>query len=301
VPLLLDEGHYITVVDLLLFGNNLPEHPNLKVIQADTRYLFPTEPYAGPYDVVFDLAAVSNDPAGELDPKITYEVNHIARVRTARLAKDSGAKRYIFPSSAAVYGHADGLLDETSPVNPLTTYAKANYAAEQDILQLNGGGFEVVVARQATVFGLSPRMRWDLVLNAMVRDFFRYECLTVQGDGSQIRPLIHVQDVAQALIFLMERGEPGQTYNVGTGNYSMSQLAREVARTLHPVPIPIEYKFHNPDKRSYNVSFDKLYALGYRSEWSIVDGAIGVYAALRDRRVDPNLPTTLEIYKKVLK
>ncbi|TMJ11202.1 MAG: SDR family oxidoreductase, partial [Bacillati bacterium ANGP1] len=163
--MLLEHGDSVTAVDRFFFGRQTlpPDDGRLRVIEGDIRTLQQAELRG--IDAVIDLAALSNDPAGELESEKTWAINHAGRVRIATLAKQAGVPRYILPSSCSVYGFQEGLLDERSPVNPLTTYAKANRQAEGDTLALADAGFCVVVLRQATVYGLSPRMRFDLAIN----------------------------------------------------------------------------------------------------------------------------------------
>ncbi|GAG13010.1 unnamed protein product, partial [marine sediment metagenome] len=169
--MLLDRGHSVTVIDRFFFGRNLlSDALNLKIYEADIRTF--DEKLLQGMDAVIDLAALSNDPCGELNPEWTWQINCSGRVRVARLAKKNGVKRYIFPSSCSVYGFQEGILTEENKTNPLTTYAKANFQAEEEILPLNDSNFTVTVIRQATVYGLSGRMRFDLAINGMAKGFF---------------------------------------------------------------------------------------------------------------------------------
>ena len=175
VPALLARDFEVRAVDRYFFGQGLlPKHERLEIVKEDTRRIRP-EHLKG-IDVVVDLAALSNDPSGELFQQMTWDINCEARVRMATLAKQAGAKRYILPSSCSIYGFHDPaeLLSEGSPTNPLTTYAKANEAAERGVIPLADERFCVVVARQATVFGYSPRMRFDLAINGMTHAFVKH-------------------------------------------------------------------------------------------------------------------------------
>jgi nucleoside-diphosphate-sugar epimerase len=257
-------------------------------------------------DAVVDLAALSNDPAGELDPDKTWEINHRARVRLARMAKERGVRRYLLPSSCSVYGFQDGLLDESSPPNPLTTYAKANLQAEREVLPLADAHFVVVVIRQATVYGHSPRMRFDLAINGMVRGFFRNGKIPILRDGTQWRPFVHVRDTCRAVLMLLDA--PGdrvnaEVFNVGADdqNVQIMVLAQRVANALG---VPFSYEWYGlPDHRSYRVSFRKISErLGYRTVHTIEEGAREVYQALREGRVDADDPRTITVswYKHLL-
>lgn len=306
VPILLETGHEVLAVDRFLFGREVlpPEADGLTVVQEDVRRLRP-ELLQG-VDAVVDLAALSNDPSSELDPEKTWEVNHRARVRLARMAKDAGVRRYILPSSCSVYGFQDGLLDESSPVNPLTTYAKANLQAERDVLPLADAGFCVTVIRQATVYGYSPRMRFDLAINGMVRGFFKNGRIPILRDGTQWRPFVHVRDTCRAMLLVLDAPAErvnGEVFNVGSDdqNVQIMPLARRVAEAMG---VPFEYEWYGvPDHRSYRVSFRKIAErLGYRTTQTMEDGAREVYRALREGRVDPDDPRTITVgwYKHLI-
>ncbi len=306
VPMLLNAGYHVVALDRFLFGREvLPEQAEgLTVVQEDVRRI-DTAALEG-VEAVVDLAALSNDPAGELDPEKTWEINHRARVRLARLAKEHGVRRYLLPSSCSVYGFQDGLLDESAPPNPLTTYAKANLEAERDVLPLADADFVVVVIRQATVYGYSPRMRFDLAINGMVRGFFRNGKIPILRDGTQWRPFVHVRDTCRAIHMLLEAPGNvvnGEIFNVGSDeqNVQILPLAQRVAEAMG---VRFEYEWYGlPDHRSYRVSFRKIVErIGFRVEHTIEDGAREVYQALREGRVDPDDPRTVTVawYKRLL-
>jgi nucleoside-diphosphate-sugar epimerase len=306
VPMLLEVGHEVVAVDRFLFGREvLPQEAHgLTVVQEDIRRIHAA--ILEGVDAVVDLAALSNDPAGELDPEKTWDINHRARVRLARMAKERGVRRYLLPSSCSVYGFQDGVLDESSPPNPLTTYAKANLQAEREVLPLADAHFVVVVIRQATVYGYSPRMRFDLAINGMVRGFFRNGKIPILRDGTQWRPFVHVRDTCRAILMLLDA--PGdrvnaEVFNVGADdqNVQIMALAQRVANALG---VPLSYEWYGlPDHRSYRVSFRKISErLGYRTVHTIEEGAREVYQALRQGRVDADDPRTITVswYKHLL-
>lgn len=304
--MLLEAGHAVTAVDLFYFGRETlpPEGERLRVVHEDIRRL-EREPLRG-VDAVIDLAALSNDPAGELDAEWTWEVNHAGRVRVAQLAKRAGVPLYVLPSSCSVYGFQDGLLDERSPVNPLTTYAKANYQAERDALALADGTFCVVVIRQATVYGLSPRMRFDLAINGMVRGLFKTRKVPLLRDGTQWRPFVHVRDTARAMMLLLDAPRDalsGEVFNIGADdqNYQIMPLARMVADA---VGVECDYEWYGaPDHRSYRVNFGKVRArLGFTPRYTPREGAAEIYRALQRQLVDPDDPRTITVswYKHLL-
>ena len=176
VPMLLEKKHHVLALDRFHFGKDkLPqESEQLTLLEEDIRFvnhdLFKK---FGPIDAVIDLAALSNDPVGELDPIKTYSINHLGRFRIASLAKSFGVKKYLHPSSCSIYGFQAETVAETSPINPHTVYAKANRLAEVDSLSLADQHFCVIIIRQATVYGLSPRMRFDLAINGMTKGFYQ--------------------------------------------------------------------------------------------------------------------------------
>ena len=184
VPKLLSKGYRVKAVDRFFFGlDKLKPHENLEIIKDDTRVL--SEEHFKDVDFVVDLVAISNDPTGERFNEATWQINHYSRVRTAKISKRLGVKRYIFPSSCSIYGFQENIVDENSPVNPLTTYAKANLQAEKDIIPLADKNFIVVALRFSTVFGYSPRMRFDLAINGMTYGAWKTGKLPLMRDGTQ--------------------------------------------------------------------------------------------------------------------
>jgi nucleoside-diphosphate-sugar epimerase len=304
--MLLEQGREVVAVDRFLFGRDTlpPEGGGLKVIETDIRAL--EESIFQGVAAVIDLAALSNDPAGELDPKKTWEINHRARVRLARLAKTAGVQRYILPSSCSVYGFQDGVLDESSPANPLTTYAKANLEAERGVLPMADEHFTVVAIRQATVYGFSYRMRFDLAVNGMVKGLVKNGKIPILRDGTQWRPFVHVKDTSRAMIALLKADAGlvnGQIFNVGTDhqNVQIMPLAETVAKAIG---MRCDYEWYGePDHRSYQVSFRKIHEkLGYQTLYGLHDGAVEVYEALKRGALDADDPRTITVqwYKHLL-
>lgn len=302
VPLLLDSGFSVSVIDRFFFGSDrLPEHPQLERIAEDVRRLNPGH-FEG-VDSVVDLAAISNDPSGELFQEPTWAINHRARVRCATLAKAAGVKRYILPSSCSVYGFQDheAISDEEADTNPLTTYAKANLAAEEGVLELASASFCVTVLRQATVYGMSPRMRFDLAINGMTYGAWKTGRLPLMRDGSQWRPMVHVRDTSLAQLFVLEADPEqvnGERFNIGSAEnvYQIGPLGQIVAATV-PGEVDIEW-YGDPDHRSYRVSFAKIEGLGWRASLTAEDGVREIVAALESGRVDKTIDTlTLDWYK----
>ena len=306
VPMLLDAGYHVRAVDRFFFGDDrLPrDDERLQLVREDTRRITPD--LLTDVDAVIDLAALSNDASGELNPDFTWQINHVARVRTAELARAAGVKRYILPSSCSIYGFQDPsvIVDETSETNPLTTYAKANERAEQGILPLADDGFCATVIRQATVYGYSKRMRFDLAINGMTYGAWKTGVLPLMRDGTQWRPMVHVKDTAAAMIFLLNAPEErisGEIFNVGSesNNYRLGPLAEIVAATV-PRDVSIEW-YGDPDHRSYRVAFDKIESLGYCAKRTAEDGVREICEALEAGVVDKTTDTiTIDWYKDLL-
>jgi nucleoside-diphosphate-sugar epimerase len=276
VPILLAAGYGVRALDRFFFGQELlPEHPRLEQVRADVRHLTP-EHLAG-IDAVVDLAALSNDASGERFKAATLAVNYRARARCCELARSHGVARYVLPSSCSVYGFsgADRLADETARVNPLTTYARANLAAERATLAQASPEFCVVVLRQATVFGWSPRMRFDLAINGMTWGGFAQGAIPLMRDGSQWRPMVHVRDAASAILWALEAPTSeigGEIFNIGSAatSFRLAELAEIVAGELPERP-RIEW-YGDPDQRSYRVAFEKIEARGWRARISAEEG-----------------------------
>ena len=302
MPMLLDRGFAVRVVDRFFFGRDrLPQHDRLEIVIEDSRRI--EQEHLHDIDAVIDLAAISNDPSGELFQEPTWSINHRARVRCARLARLAGVEKYILPSSCSVYGFQDHetVSTETSDTNPLTTYAKANLAAEQDVLGLASEDFCVTVLRQATVYGYSPRMRFDLAINGMTYGAWKTGKLPLMRDGSQWRPMIHVIDTSEAQIFMLEADTDDinrQIFNVGSDSnvYQIGPLGEVVAASV-PGEVTIEW-YGDPDHRSYRVAFDKIESLGWMAKYEATDAVAEIVAALEDGIIDRTPETiTLEWYK----
>lgn len=309
VPKLLSKGYKVKALDRFFFGKDkLEENSNLTLIQEDSRRL--REEVFANVDFVIDLVAISNDPSGELLEEATWQTNHISRVRTATLAKNAGVKRYILPSSCSIYGFQDHQVDETASTNPLTVYAKANEKAEKGVFALSDDDFCVTVMRQSTVFGYSPRMRLDLAINGMVYGAWKTKKLPLMRDGSQYRPMVHVQDTTDVMCLLLEADTSKinkQLFNIGSAenNYQLGPLAEKIANTVSELldeKVDIEW-YGDPDHRSYSVSFDKVEsALGWKAAWNAEKGAKEIVEKLESGELEKTTQTiTLEWYKDLIK
>jgi nucleoside-diphosphate-sugar epimerase len=308
--LLLEQGHTVTVLDRLFFGRELmaplQRREGLSIIKEDTRYADISA--FEDVDVVMDLAGISNDPASDLAPRITEEINLAGARHMARLAKQAGVSRYLYSSSCSIYGHNNGTgdrLNECSPKAPVSLYARTKIGAEAELAKLNDEDFTVVFLRNATVYGLSYRMRFDLVINLMTLYAYKHRKLFVTGGGQQWRPLIHVRDVARAFLTIMDAPQElvsGQAFNVGSTEqnyqiYRIAQMVRDVVPHTELEIVP-----DDPDKRSYNVSFEKIErVLGFRAEKTPYEGIVEVKQALEQGRVDDSIRTkTVHYYQYLL-
>ena len=305
VPKLLSKGYRVNAIDRYFFGvDKLPAHENLTLIKEDTRRL--TQQHFQGADAVIDLVAISNDPSGEIFLDATYDINHRSRANTAKLAKDQGVQTYILPSSCSLYGFQEPgvIVNEQAATNPLTTYAKANEKAEQDVLPLADANYTVVVMRQATIFGYSPRMRFDLAINGMTYGAYADGIIPLMRDGSQWRPMLHVQDTTDVMCLLLEADRErinGQIFNVGSFNCQLGTLAEEIVRAL-PIEVNIDW-YGDPDHRSYQVDFSKIeQTLNWKAKLSAADGAIEIYEALVSGKVTKDDQTiTLKWYQELAK
>lgn len=304
---MLAAGYRVTAVDRYFFGENVHQHhrsnPNFRQRKIDIRDLRPQDLEG--MNAVCDLAALSNDPSADIDPQLTDAINFAGRLHVATCARQAGVERYILSSSCSIYGQGDGdTLDETSPARPLTAYAQASLKAEQHTRELASDSFTWVAVRNATVFGLSRRMRFDLVINLMTLNAVQKGKIFILGGGRQWRPLVHVRDVAKVMIHLVQAPRDkvqGQLFNVGLANHQVLSLAYIVRETL-PFPVEVEIAPDDADKRNYKVSFEKLSTrLGLRPSVTIPEGIREIYNAMKEGEIFPGPETsTVGWYRTLL-
>lgn len=303
IPELVKEGHQIKCLDRFFFGSEYLSRKEfegkVELIKDDIRWFDPK--ILDGIDIVMDLAALSNDPVGDLDPYKTFDINHLGRSRVARLSKNAGVKRYILASSASIYGQQTDVADENSIPNPLTAYSKANRMAEVDNLPLNDNNFTVTALRFSSIYGLSPRMRFDLAVNSMALELYKSGKILVRGK-SNTRPFLHIKDAARAYSLVIKAQKEkigGQIFNVGSDNqnYQMDNLAKEVGDSIGK-KYELELK-DTQDNRSYQASFKKIReTLGFETKFTVKDGSIEIYKALESGELTDSKKTiTVEWYK----
>lgn len=263
VPRLLEHGYKVRAVDCMWFGNHLEPHPNLEVIQADVRDA-DAVPLDG-VDRIIHLASVANDPCGDLDPKLTWEISGLATMQLADKAKRSGVRQFIYASSGSVYGFKEEeQVTEELTLRPLSEYNKTKMVSERVLLSY-ADDMIVQIVRPATVCGCSPRMRLDVSVNMLTMQALTNGRITVFG-GAQTRPNIHIDDICGVYLHMLAAGERIQgVYNAGFENLSILDIARMVTRH---VPADIVVTESN-DPRSYRVNSDKLLATGFRPKKNV--------------------------------
>ena len=304
---LLKQGYEVLAIDRYFFGfepmSEFIGNENVTILKKDIRdleVLDLKDIYA-----LCDLACLSNDPAGEIDPNLTYAINRDGRIHVANIAKKAGVQKYIISSSCSVYGSADeGNLSELSATNPVSVYAKSTLDAETMNLSLVENDFSVTSLRNATVFGLSTRMRFDLVVNLMTLTAVQKGRIIVMGGGEQWRPLVHVTDVARAFIKIIESDTSlvkSKIFNIGFDNYQIKNIAYLV-REILPFPVEIDIAPDDADKRNYSVNFTKIRnELSYKPEVSVEQGIEEIYLALKNGTVDTSSKTiTVQWYRNII-
>jgi nucleoside-diphosphate-sugar epimerase len=279
-PLLVKRGHDVVGIDAGFYRKRplyTPDADTPPTVVEDIRRL--TAAHVEGFDAVVHMAELSNDPLGQLAPTITYDVNHHGSLHLAKLAQSAGIERFVYTSSCSVYGLAEeDLVDESSQLRPQTAYAKCKELVERDVSALADDGFSPTFLRNATAYGASPRMRFDIVLNNLAGHAWTSGVVRLDSDGSPWRPLVHAEDICRAIAAALEAPREtvhNQILNVGApgANYQVRELAEVVAQVFEVSDLTIGER--GGDNRSYRVSFDKIQEVlpEFEPQWDVRAGA----------------------------
>ena len=287
-------GHEVTGLDTFFYEDCRfgAEGPRIPAIRKDVREVAPADLRG--YDAVVHLAALSNDPLGTLDERCTLDINHAASVSLARAAKAAGVPRFLFASSCSLYGKAgDAMLDESAEFNPITAYGRSKVLVERDVSRMADARFSPTFFRNATAYGVSPRLRADIVVNNLVGIAYTTGKVVIQSDGTPWRPLVHVEDISAAFLAALDAPREAvhnEAFNIGSTseNYQVRELA-EMVREVVPGCSIAYMEGGGPDPRCYRVNCDKVTRAlpGFRTRWTVRRGIEQLYAAFRENGLTP--------------
>jgi len=292
VPMFQQAGHDVVGIDSCLFNackfGDQPPQP--RFLRADVRDV-DSSAFEG-IDAVVHLAAISNDPLGDLNPECTYEINHRATIRVAQMAKAAGARRFLYSSSCSLYGaQGDAPIDESAEFNPVTPYGKSKVFSERDLSALADDNFSPVYLRNSTAYGVSPRLRGDLVVNNLTGFAVTTGKVFLKSDGTSWRPLVHIADISRAFLALMQADAEivhDQPFNIGTTteNYQIRDVARIVEEVVPDSTITLSDEAFN-DPRNYRVTCDKIAreVPGFKPQWTVRRGVEELYNAFTRNRL----------------
>jgi nucleoside-diphosphate-sugar epimerase len=293
VPMLQERGHEVVGLDSRLFAGCAlgPEPPEVAGSTTDIRDVTPAH-FEG-VDAVMHLAGISNDPLGDLRPETTYDINHIGAIRVAEAAKAAGVERYVFSSSCSLYGaHGDAPIDESAEFNPVTPYGDSKVLAERDLIAMADDDFSPTFLRNATAFGVSERVRGDLVVNNLVGLAVSTGKVLMKSDGSPWRPLVHIEDISLAFIAAVEAPREAvhlEAFNIGRTqeNYRVREVAEIVADVVPGTELAFAENA-GPDKRNYRVDCDKAANVlpGFEPTWTVRAGVEQLYQAYLEHGLD---------------
>jgi len=283
-PFLLDAGHEVVGIDTDLYRRSTfgPWRESIRTLCKDVREIQVADLRG--FDAVIHLAALSNDPLGDLNPELTYEINHLASVRLAEQAKAAGVRRFAFASSCSNYGAAgDEPVDEEAALRPVTAYGESKVRVERDVSRLADDSFSPTFLRCATAYGASPRLRFDIVLNNLVAWAFTSGKVFLKSDGTPWRPIVHIEDISRAFLAVLSAPREAvhaQAFNVGRNdqNYRIREIAQIVKETVPGCEIAFA-DGAGPDKRNYRADFSKIGRLlpAFQPKWDARKGARKLY------------------------
>ncbi len=309
---LLEKGYEVTGLDTLFFKNSVlgNYNPKYRLIKSDIRQIQNIN--LSKFDAIIHLAALSNDPMGEIDPDLTEEINYRATIKLAKKAKKDRVKRFIFSSSCSIYGKSEQeIVDENSNINPLTAYAKSKIDSENELKKLADKNFCVCLPRNSTVYGYSPKFRDDLVVNNLITPAIALKKIFVKSDGSPWRPLIDVRDLANIFINFLEIDSylvNGQVINIGfnDSNYQVNDILKIIKEQVPQCEV-IYTGEHRADTRSYRVSFDKFISLfpNIRREWPLQKSTRDLIDKLEksmfnEKDLNSNKYSRIEVLKRLI-